>query len=129
MGQMANGILYGCEAPSLPDDEDGEKFYDITQRWENANGISGRDHGAKMRIEGEGDKRLVGVWVAVGGSGEDDAPYFVETCIPLDQVPIVYAEQIAKVKLLWDRFVIYAAQRENIQLPAATLWLTPCEVA
>lgn len=130
MGQIANGILYGCKAPEFPGDEDGEELHNIVDRWEKANGFSWRDRGARVRVEGDEEgTTVIGVWVAVGGSGEDDAPYFVERCLPLDQVASAYAPRMAEAEALWNRFADHVAATESIQLPAATLWLTPCEVA
>ena len=128
MGQQASGILYGCEAPELPGD-DGESIYDLVTRWENSKPPPPYAGGLRIRIESEGGKTLLGVWVAVSGSGEDNTPYFPDRCMPLGQVVVVYQKSIAKAKKLWDRFAVWAAKKEGITLPAATLWLTPCETA
>jgi hypothetical protein len=131
MGQMALGILYGCEAPDIPrgDQEDDDSgAYQLVRRFEQAKGISWASKGPHVRVESEGGKELLGVWVAVGGSGEDGATYFVEKCMPLDQVAAMHAKAIARAKKLWDRFAVYVARKEGITLSAATLWLTPCEV-
>ncbi len=131
MGQMTNGILYGCEAPDIPradPDDDDSAAYQLVRRWEKVKGIGWASRGLRVRLESEGGKELLGVW-AVGGSGEDGAPYFLEACLPLDMVSTVYAKDIAKAKKIWDRFATYCAKKEGIALPPAALWLTPCEVA
>jgi hypothetical protein len=123
MGQMANGILYGCVAPALPDDEYGERWHNLIMRWDK--------HSAKrhIRLETEGGRNLIGVWVAVGGGGEDDAPYFLDACVPLDEIELVFAQSIKTAEKLWQRFATQIAKKEGIELPAPTLWLTPCETA
>jgi len=124
---MATGVLYGCEAPGMTTENDEEGFYGIMDGF-NAHAKLGWDH-PRVRIEIEGGKSLVGVWVAVGGSGEDGAPYFVEKCVRLDQFASVYVKSVNKAAKLWARFVKYVAKEHQIDLPAATLWITPCEVA
>lgn len=130
MGQIANGILYGCEAPELSTDDNPERLYDLICRWEKAKKIDrfARDV-PRICYENEGDKDLLGVWVAVGGSGEDGAPYFLETAMLLFQVATHYQKSIAKAEKLWKRFANYVAKTEKIELPAPALWLTPCETA
>lgn len=133
MGQMANGILYGVEAPELPtpagwEEGDDSPAYDLILRWENAQGISWGTPGPKVRHEAEGGKELIGVWVACGGSGEDGAPYFMDEAMRLADVERVYAKAIARAAKLWKRFASWA-KKEGVTLPEPTLWLTPCEVA
>lgn len=130
MGQQANGILYGCEAPDLPQTpDDDEPLYDLIQRWEKAKKITWETTGPRIREESEGGKSLLGVWVAIGGSGEDDAPYFLEQCMRLNEVEIVYADSIRKASKLWERFAAHVQKKEMIILPNPQLWLTPCETA
>lgn len=130
MGQRASGILYGCECPVLPNDEDGEAASDLIGRWEKAQGINWlkRDKPA-IRHEADGDIDLFGVWVAVGGSGEDGAPYFLDEAMRLVDVEKAFAKRIATAKLLWKRFAAWVKKNEKIALPAPELWLTPCETA
>lgn len=129
MGQMVNGILYGCEAPVLPDDKYGEAIDGLVYRWEKAARIKHFSRGPHIRIESEGGKTLLGVWVAVGGSVEDGAPYFLTKCMPLDDVKMFYARAIARAEKLWDRFARHVKQKEGFDLDKPVLWLTPCEVA
>jgi hypothetical protein len=129
MGQSATGILYGCEAPEFSNDDDGEAAYDVIRRWEKSQGINWTGGGARVRCESEGDKQLIGIWIAVGGSGEDDAPYFVDGCIRLADFEKHFGKQIKIARALWKRFAKYVAKNEKIDLPAAELWITPCEVA
>lgn len=131
MGQRAIGLLYGCEAPILPDDDNGEAIYWLIDRWEKAKGITWDTKSGKpcIRHEHEGGRDLLGVWVAVGGSGEDGVPYFMEQCLQLGDVEATYAKSIAKAAKLWDRFAKWATKKEKLWLPPPVLWLTPCETA
>lgn len=131
MGQQALGILYGCECPALPNDSGSEEpDYDLIDRWEKSQKIdySSRDR-QRLRIEHEGGKRLIGVWVAVGGSGEDGVPYLADQCMPLDQIEDAFGKQTKAAKKLWDKFAVWCAKKEAVAMPKAKLWLTPCEVA
>lgn len=129
MGQRANGILFGCEAPELPDTFDSdEPIYDLICRWEEAKKIAWTDPGLKIRHEHEGGRDLVGIWVAVGGSGEDGAPYFLDEAIPVDQVWRVFRKPLAKAEKLWARFSTWA-KKQGVDFGDPCLWLTPCETA
>lgn len=131
MGQRAVGILYGCELPELPNNDDGEAPYDLISRWDKfakINASLGRES-PRIRFEREGEKDLIGVWVAVGGSGEDNTPYFLDECCRLDQVEKVFTKQIKACEKLWNKFAKYAAKHESLALDPPALWLTPCEVA
>jgi hypothetical protein len=129
MGQQAVGILYGCEDPNLAHDTDGEYFDDLTEKFNAQSNITWTTPGLRMRVENQGDRKLIGVWVAVGGSGEDGTAYFVERCIPVDQLNAVYSDSIKKAGKLWTRFAKWLFKEHQVELPAAQLWITPCEVA
>ncbi len=130
MGQMTVGLLYGCQASEIPHNPDDEEaFYGIVQNFNNHAKIDWTSGKPRVRVESEGDRMLVGVWVAVGGSGEDGCPFFVDACVPVDQIEVVYGASIAKAKKLWTRFAKYLSAKHQIELPAAALWITPCEVA
>src|SRR5262245_22127562 len=124
MGQMTVGILLGCEAPALPvTGDDPEPLYDLICRWEGARRITLAGKEPKVRVESEGGKDLLGVWVAVGGGGEDGAPYFTERCMPLADVPNACARSIARAEKLWYRFAAWAEKHEGLKLPLPRLWL------
>jgi hypothetical protein len=130
MGQQAVGLLYGCEAPKLPVTEDSEEpLYDLLDRFHKASKINWLSDKPRIIWEPDGGKDLLGVWVAVGGSGEDYAPYFLDECVPLHSVEVAFAKQIAKASKLWEKFAKYVAKKEGIVLPKPKLWLTPCETA
>lgn len=130
MGQAATGLLYGCQSPDLPQTDDSdEPLYDLVNRWEESQKITWSTKGAKIRIEIEGGASLLGVWIAVGGSGEDDAPYFLDQHVALTDVESFYADQISMASKLWKRFASHVLKKEKINLPDPCLWLTPCETA
>lgn len=135
MGQMTVGILYGCECPELPDEAAGEERIDRTEaaycligRWEKTKRIE-QHRGPRIRIETEGGPILLGVWVAVGGSGEDGAPYFLNEAVLLSCVVDHYRRRIKQAERLWGRFAGWCEKREGVKMPLPKLWLTPCEVA
>lgn len=129
MGQMTLGILYGCEAPKLPETDSDEPLHDLICRWGKANRIKWDSRSPKVRNETEGGKDLLGVWVAVGASGEDGAADLDDACMPLSYVPVAFAKNIAKAAKLWARFAAWVLAKEGITLAEPVLWLTPCEVA
>lgn len=126
MGQMALGILYGCESPIKVDPEDLHGIVDAFNIYAKIDRYSDTP---RVRVEHESDKTLIGVWVAVGGSGEDGCPYFADISMPVDQIGAVYSTSAGRAKKLWDRFAKYVHENHNTELPVATLWITPCEVA
>lgn len=130
MGQRSIGILYGCEAPKLPATEDNdEPLYDLISNWEKAKKLPLVREGLRIRLESEGGKDLLGVWVAIGGGGEDNTTCFLDDCVPLSQVADLYRKDILKAAKLWNRFAKHVQKHEGITLPEPTLWLTPCETA
>jgi len=127
MGQMTAGILYGVEAPKPLDNLDGEALYDIVEGF---NLYAKIDWGKpRIRVEREGGKTLLGVWVAVGGGGDDGVPYFPDCCTRLKLIDDAFDRRASRAKKLWSRFARWLAKKHKIDLPVAELWLTPCEVA
>lgn len=131
MGQMALGILYGCEEPDIPHDpEEEEFFYDLVEKFNTSIGLEYHSRNKlRVRTENEGNKSLVGVWVTGFPYGEDGTPDLGDDVFPLDKIEKVYSKNIADAKKLWTKFVKYMAKKHSVELPIATLWLTPCEVA
>jgi hypothetical protein len=132
MGQMVVGILYGVEAPEVPargDEDPDEGAGNLVYRWEKAKKITWDKPGPKVRFEREGGVDLLGVWVAVGGSGEDGAPHFLDEAVPLASAADLFRERIARAEKLWARFAAWAEKNEGLSLPLPKLWLTPTETA
>jgi hypothetical protein len=127
MGQQAIGLMYGCKPPKLPTTDSDEPLYDLICRFEKSvNFTHGRE---QLQVRWEIDGDLLGVWVAVGGSGEDGAAYLLEKSMKLDDIKVEFETEIKAAKKLWDKFSKYVAAKEEIELDDAALWLTPCEVA
>ena len=111
------GILYGCPLPICLQDDDVDLVYELLSRWDEHVGTDplARD---ELRVRSESpegtDTDLLGVWVAVGGSGEDGAPYLGERAFRLKDINKCYAEQIVLADALWQQFVTYCKDVENI---------------
>jgi hypothetical protein len=128
MGQTTLGLLYGIETP-IPQDE-GDPEEDATS------GLLDRFHAAAdlarwlpRVIQTYEEPALLGVWIALGGSGAMGIDFLVAQAVPLEALPTYYAEAMAEAQAVWDRFVTYCAAHEQVEIPAARLWLTPTEVA
>jgi len=129
MGQMTVGLLYGCELPKFPKSMGDEPVSDLIWRWEKASKIKPTSNGPRIRHEWEGGRDLIGVWVAIGGSGKDDAPCFLENAVLLSDLFGLFSNRVSQAQKLWDRFAAYVAEHERISFPLPRLWLTPAEVA
>lgn len=126
------GILYGCPVPFCLEDAEADLVYDLISRWEKHAQVNplARDERRVRNEHPEGtDTDLIGVWVAVGGSGEDGAPYLGEHALRVRDISKSYADSVADADALWQRFVKYCKDIENIDIPRADLWLISCEVA
>lgn len=130
MGQVTLGLLYGCEAPPVETTEE-EFWYDLAEGFnkEVVGPYDWRKPTPRVRHETEGGKELIGVWVAVGGCGEDGVPYLTEKAMPLDQIAEAFRESVAQAENLWFQFMDHCHKKYGIFLPNPALWLTPCEVA
>ena len=128
MGQMTVGILYGCEAPMMPDVDDEPGAYDLICRWEVAKKIGWTTKGPKIHLEREGGVDLIGVWIAVGASGEDDAPS-LKTAFLIHHAGDQYHKRYTQAEKLWNRFAAWTEKTDGLKLPLPKLWLTPAEVA
>ena len=132
MGQTAMGILYGCPVPFCLENDDDDLVYDLLSRWEEhigANPLARDELHVRSESPEQTNTHLLGVWVAVGGSGEDGTPYLGELALRVKDISKSYAEQIALANALWQRFVTYCKDVEKIDIPEAYLWLISCEVA
>lgn len=129
MGQTCIGIIHGCISPKGVDwhGEDGERpdFTGVLGRWEKAQKGTSNDQG--ITTFSDGDEYMVGVLVAVGGSGRDGVAYLGEKCDRLTDFS--KSDGAKEARKLWDRFSAWAAKNEKITLPAAELWLVPTETA
>jgi hypothetical protein len=129
MGQRALGLLYGTQAPVLCEDEaeDEARYAQLLSRFHAAAGLPYWLPRVFQRREGT--HVLLGVWVALGGSGAPGIDFLVEEAVPLEALPAYYAEAMAEATRVWDVFTKYCARDEQLEVPGARLWLTPTEVA
>jgi hypothetical protein len=128
MGQMALGLLYGIAPPFPPLADDNEAAMSaLLERFHAAAGLA--RWLPRIVLTPGNTPALLGVWVALGGSGALGIDFLVEQAVPLDALPTYYAEAMAEAKAVWDKFVTYCAAHEQVEIPAAQLWLTPTEVA
>lgn len=127
MGQMTYAVMYGCKQeppPPKPGEEDSyEGWYDV---------INAYKPGPGLRPDtpcGDGDHDMIGFWVAVGASGEDDCPD-LDTDFPLDGFANMkaYAKAHRRAVKAWERFSAWCAKK-RIKVGAARLWLVQTEVA
>src|ERR1700723_2047026 len=105
MGQQTVGILYGCKAPMRGRDGEDHPAWNLIDKWEKEKKITWSKKGPKIRFESEGGVDLIGVWVAVGGCGEDEAPYFLEKAALLDDVHVLFRSRMTLAQKLWNEFV------------------------
>jgi hypothetical protein len=127
MGQIALGLLYGIEAPALNNDDD-DPLDNLIERFHHAAALPAYPRTIEVHFD-EGETELIGIWIAVGGSGEPGVAFFVEEAIPLAQLPTRYAEAIRTAAQVWERFSIYCTAHEQLTLAQPILWITPTEVA
>lgn len=115
---------------SLADGDDS--VYMLIRRWDEHTNVDNRQRYAfRVRYEQpEGvETTLIGVWVAVGGSGEDGGADLAYIQLQLSKTQETFSEEFKKAKALWDHFTDYCFRYENISFTPAELWLTSCEVA
>src|SRR6185503_4672519 len=112
MGHRISGILYGCMTPSDLDRraEDG-----ILPKWEKTKA------NRKLGVTAceDGDKPLLGFWVAVAGEMKDIRD------ISKIFLPLTIIEQTAGAKFArnaWTRFVWFSKEH-GVHIPTATFWL------
>lgn len=122
MGQSVIGIMYGCSFAGPENDVAYDRFYNVVDSWNGAL-TAGLDEGAF----------LVGLWVAVGGSGMPKAAEFNYPRLPLSAEAFTadkaYASEAAAAQAEWDAFVVHVATSGVHLVDKPQLWLTTAEVA
>lgn len=135
VGQMTIGILYGAEAPALPVAglAYNEPLYELLCRFHAAAGLAMYPPFASdqlaVRQEATDAIELLGIWVAVGGSGVPGAAFFLAHATRLVQLETLYADVLVQARALWERFAAYCTEQEHLTLPLPELWIMPTEVA
>jgi hypothetical protein len=124
MGQSAIGVMYGCQLP-----EGVDWFGDNPDLMLEFQSVIGWHYDSDFRsvsIEGEDDVPVLGVLVAVSGSGKDGAADLWPTRRFAD---IVLLPETVKAHETWKRFVEWCKVRK-LEVPAdAELWIVTTETA
>lgn len=124
MGQTTIGVLYGVEVPKgLHLREKGEGLLD---KWE---GLPAKTRGQPGIVTTwEGDRGLIGVWVAVAGdtSEHKGALDISGKCIPADK--LVELAPAPKAHQAWERFSEWALD-QGVDFVKPQMWLAPTETA
>lgn len=129
MGQECFGIMYGCEydfrvaqGDSPENDAAFEAIYDAANYY---------DGPVPAATEHRGGTELIGLWVAVGGSGVKGAAPFHTAAIPFTerQVEAEFPEQVKAAKKAWPAFAAHVEVKTGLKLGEPRLWLTTTETA
>jgi hypothetical protein len=115
--------MYGCRPPEGVDwfGDDPELVFEF----QTAIGWRYESDFRPVSIEGVDDVPVLGVLVAVSGSGENGAADLWPTRRFAD---IASLAETSKARETWERFVAWCKERQ-IELPAAELWIVTTETA
>jgi hypothetical protein len=125
MGQMAIGIIYGCEVPAgLGAPGEIDFIYTLVETFNKANGLGWT--GRHLDTFPDGDLYMAGVLVAIGGSGKDGVKSLWEEWRVSE---IATSEDAAAARALWERFAAWCRAEHGVEWPTAELWIIPTETA
>lgn len=123
MGQSAIGVMYGCR---LPEGLDLEGETDLIYEFKQSIGWKYDSDFRPVSVEGVDDVPVVGVLVAVSGSGENGAADLWPTRCFSD---IYTLPETLKARETWRRFIAWCKDRQ-LKVPAdAELWIVTTETA
>ena len=122
MGQECFGIMYGCEYEYPEDDEASEAIYNAANYYQGP---------VPAAPEHRGGVELLGLWVAVGGSGVKGAAPFHNAAIPLakGQAAAEFPDHVKAAKNAWPAFAAHIEAKTGLKLGRPRLWLTTTETA
>lgn len=127
MGQTNYGIMYGCSYTPPEDEYDQDTLYFAARDFEGCPGGT---------TEHRGGLELIGLWVAVGGSGREGVPALRNLAVQLDAFEDAfmedptYCDQVVTVKQAWPEFRAYLEEKTGLELgEEPRLWLTTTETA
>ena len=127
MGQNAIGVMYGCRLPEGLDvsgEESGGP--DLICHFQEAIGWRYESDFRPVSVEGIDDVPIIGVLVAVSGSGEHGAADLWTTQRLAD---IAALPEAVKGRETWTRFVAWCKER-GVEVPTeAELWIVTTETA
>ncbi len=124
MGQSAIGVMYGCLLPEGLDvyGEESDPLYEFQL----AIGWKYESDFRSVSVEGEDEVPVIGVLVAVSGSGKNGAADLWPTRRFAD---IASLAEMAKARETWERFVAWCKER-GLEVPTdAELWIVTTETA
>lgn len=121
MGQECFGVMYGCEYTS-EDDATFEAIYDAANYYKGP---------VPAATEYRGGRELIGLWVAVGGSGEKGAAYLNDVCCAFTPRSLAskFPKEVQAAKEAWPAFVAHVEAKTGLKLGKPRLWLTTTETA
>lgn len=124
MGQGAIGIMYGCQ---LPEGVDwfGENGPELTFEFQAVIGWQYESDFRPISVEGVDEVPVIGVLIAVSGSGENGA---ADLWLTRRIADIATLPEAVKAHETWERFVDWCKDRQ-IELPDADLWIVTTETA
>lgn len=127
MGQSAIGVMYGCLLPEGLDvygeESDGP---DLISHFQEAIGWKYESDFCPVSVEGEDEIPVIGVLVAVSGSGKDGAAdlWTTQRLTELALLP-----ETIKARETWERFVSWCRGR-NVEIEGnPELWIVTTETA
>ena len=127
MGQSAIGVMYGCqlvEGLDLCGEESGGP--DLLLQFQKVIGWKYESDFRSVSVEGEDDIPVLGVLIAVSGSGREGAAD-LWTTQRLDDIASL--PEAVKAHETWERFVTWCKER-GLEIPAsAELWIVTTETA
>jgi hypothetical protein len=127
MGQSAIGVMYGCRMPEGLDlygeESDGP---DLILEFQEVIGWKYDSDFRPVSVEGVDDVPVIGVLVAVSGSGENGAADLWPTRRLAD---IALIPETLKARETWERFVVWCRERHLVMPSNAELWIVTTETA
>lgn len=114
--------MYGCR---LPEGVDWFGDDPLVFEFQSVIGWRYESNFRPVSIEGVDDVAVIGVLVAVSGSGKNGAADLWTT---RRFAEIASLAETAKAREIWERFVAWCKER-RIELPAAELWIVTTETA
>jgi len=128
MGQMTLALLVGVEYAD--DDAVWEKMEDLSEAWRETGKNRGWGEAECVEFPSEAGRFLIGFYAAVGASGRNGCPDFLETATPLDDLESSepFKSSIMRARKTWGKFAKFASER-GFDFGPARLWITPTEVA
>ncbi len=124
MGQMTTAILFGARTGKAPKSLGDDGWYGFARRFNPGNGPP-----ATTPTGDYEGPALIGIWVAVGGSGKPGCPDLSQA-FPLDDFAStkLYRGAHVRAKKAWAKFAAWAEEQGH-KFDEPQLWLVQTEVA